>query len=418
MGPQARLRLYTKPRQYLTLARLLLTQGTAAAGRVDALETTIAARSGVSHAISMPMARVGLYFTIKALLGDKRKVVLSPYTIAEVVNMVICAGGEPVFCDIDRATCNMDPAALERILAEPGADEIGAVLVTHFYGLVADMDAVVALCAPLGIPVVEDAAQAFGATYGGRAAGTIGDAGVYSFGVYKNVNSFFGGMVVTRDDALADRIRTDVASLPASPRSRLAKKMISALQIDAVTRPPLFGPIFFPFFRWAFLKDVEAVNNKLKIDVDPVLFDRVPPAYLCRYSDAQAALLDEQLTGVEEKNRLRIAKAERYHAGLHDIPDLILPPLRTDGSHIYWYFPLQHDDSRALVRHVLARGSDITISYHRNCADLPCFERWYRDCPQARATAQSLIYLPVYPDYRIEQVDRTVAAIRSYFGAS
>lgn len=418
IGPQARLRLYTDGRQYRRLARSLITRGTAAGDGVKTLERDVAARCGAPHAIAVPMARVGLYFLMKALIGEKRRVVLSPYTISEVVNMVICAGGEPVFCDIDRATCNIDPEALARILEGPEADEIGVVLVTHFYGLVADMPAINALCAPLGIPVVEDAAQSFGATAEGRAAGTLGDAGVYSFGVYKNINSFFGGMVVTRDAVLAERVRHMVEALPQSPRGRLAKKMAAALQIDFVTRPPLFGLIFFRFFRWAFLNNIEAINNKLKIDVAPKLFEQAPPEYFYQYSDAQAALLDEQLGNVARKTRMRIENAARYHAGLRDIPDLILPPLRADGSHNYWYFPLQYDDSHALVKHVLSRGCDITISYHRNCADMPCFERWRRDCPQARATARSLIYLPVYPGYEADQIDRTVAAIRSYFGLS
>jgi perosamine synthetase len=413
IGPLSRLRLYTTTDQYLSVLGAWLTGRLDAGDVVKDLEREVARRVGARFAVAMPMARVGIYFAIKSLIRPGQKVILSPYTIADVVNMVICAGGVPVFADIERATCNIDPAEIERLID----GNTGAVLATHFYGLMADMRRIREICDAHRVPVVEDAAQAFGARQHGLAAGTIGTAGIYSFGMYKNVNSFFGGMVVTSDPARAEWLRGEMARLPAQQAGRFLQKVASAAITDLITWPPLFRTLIFRFFRWAFLADVNAINNRLKIDVNPAVKRQIPDEYLCRLTATQAQIILRQLDRVDGDARVRLAAAKQYRAGLQGLPGLILPPERKEFEHIYWYFPIQYADRHALVAHALRHGRDITMSYHRNCAELPCFAEWARDCPNARATANALIYLPTYPGYTQDEIQRTIAAIRSFFDA-
>jgi dTDP-4-amino-4,6-dideoxygalactose transaminase len=174
--------------------------------------------------------------------------------------------------------------------------------------------------------------------------------------------------------------------------------------------------VSFWLFRYAFLNDVDAINNRMKIDVDPILKREMPADYLCRMTPLQARLILAQLDRVDRDMRRRIEAAQIYHRGLSDIPELLLPPMRTDSSHMYWYFPIQFDKRHELVAYAMRHSRDITESYHRNCADLPCFSPWYRDCPNARATASSLIYLPTYPRYTDREIEKTVQVIRRFFG--
>src|SRR5204863_3172195 len=99
--------------------------------------------------------------------------ILSPYTLYDVVNMVLAAGGIPCFADIDEDTCNISALEVERLVGP----ETGAVMVTHLHGLVGSLDRINAICEQRGVPLVEDACQAFGARHGGRRAGTIGTMG-------------------------------------------------------------------------------------------------------------------------------------------------------------------------------------------------------------------------------------------------
>jgi dTDP-4-amino-4,6-dideoxygalactose transaminase len=278
------------------------------------------------------------------------------------------------------------------------------------------MTRITAICRERKVPLIEDAAQAFGGTWRGRQAGTFGDAGIYSFGMYKNVNSFFGGMLVTPRADLNEWVRAEMGRLPYQSMPLLLRKVASAAMTDIVTFPMVFRNFTFRLFRYAFLNDVNAINERLKIDVNPEIKRQMPAEYLARMTPLQARLILSQLDRVENDMSRRIRAARRWHAALQGLPEIILPPLRDDGSHIYWYFPLQYAERHKLVAYAMERGCDITESYHRNCAALPCFAQYARDCPRAEAVASSLIYLPVYPRYTDAEIDRTAAVIRSFFG--
>lgn len=411
VGPASRLRIYTTAAQYGRVFREVLLGRTNSGDDVATLEKRLAADLGVRHAIAMPLARVGIYQTVKALITPGQEVVMSPYTIADVVNMVICAGGKPRFVDLAPGTCNIDADLVEQQMT----DRTGAVLVTHFYGRMCNVEKVAEICRRRGVPLIEDAAQAFGASRGGKPAGAFGDAGIYSFGMYKNVNAFYGGMVVTNRDDLAARLRAAMADLPPTGLSFYVKKVISALATDVVTHPLAFRTIFFRFFRTAFLRGWDGINNKLKIDVDPKRKTSMPDELMSRMRPVQARLIMSQLANVDRDTQARIEAARIYREGLKDIAELTVPEVPDDTSHMFWYYPILYRDRHALVGFAMRQGRDISESYHRNCADLPCFDEFKAELPVARATEHEVIYLPTYPRYRHDEVRANVRAIRKFF---
>jgi dTDP-4-amino-4,6-dideoxygalactose transaminase len=129
----------------------------------------------------------------------------------------------------------------------------------------------------------------------------------------------------------------------------------------------------------------------------------------------QARLVLKQLDRVERDTQARITHAQTYYDNLKDVKELILTPMRTDGSHMFWYYPIQYKKRHDLVSFAMRHSRDITESYHRNCANVPCFTKWARDCPNAQETADSLIYLPTYPRYQTSEFMKTVGVIKAYF---
>jgi len=411
LAPLPRLRLYTTIRVYVRVFYEIIAGKAWRGKELTVLSDAVRIRFGVRNAIPMPLARVAIYATVKAIIKPGQTVIMSPYTIADVVNMVICAGGRPVFADTERGTCNIDARAVEALID----DSTGAVLVTHFYGLMCDVERIDRICQTKGVPMIEDAAQAFGATRNGRHAGTWGKAGIFSFGLFKNVNSFFGGLVVTNDDTLAARIRCEIKKWPFQPLGTFINKVGSALITDIITFPPIFRTFTYWIFRWAYLHEIDVINDRLKIDVAPKMKSRLPDNYKIQMTPLQARLVLDQLDGVDEMNAARMSAAQQWYAGLNDLPGLLLPPLLEDGSHIYWHFPIQFDNRHDLVAFALRHGCDITESYHRNCASLSCFADFSRSCPNAQATADSLIYLPTYPRYSHTEISKCIRVIRAYF---
>ena len=411
-APQPRSRLYTTASAYAGILA-----GAAfnweADDQVAALEKTLAAYLSVSHVVAVPQARVGIYLTLKHLLRPGQKLILSPYTIADVVNMVVCAGAIPLFADVcGDGSCNIDPAQVADLLDRER--NVGGVMVTHFYGLACDMTPLREACARAGVPLIEDAAQAFGARTPAGLVGSIGRAGIFSFGLLKNVTGFLGGAVATNDGDLAGRIRGELETYPVTPRGLLAKKAAKGSAFDIATSPPLFATAVYWLFRYAYLNDKDFFKNQLDTDANPVAYKAFPSHYACRMSGAQAAIIGAQIDRCAGHSAERIGKAALYYEGLKDLPGLTLPPHRQDGSHIYYYYTVLARDRDALARSMTRQYRDVQISHHRNCASLPCFAEFARSCPNAEATSRQALYLPTYPGYRVGQVEANIAAIHRY----
>lgn len=171
---------------------------------VQALEKEWAAHFGVKHAMAVNSCTSGLYCAAGAIgIEPGDEVIVSPYTMSASATAALIFNGIPVFADIEEQFFCLDPAAVERNITS----RTRAIIVVDIFGLPYDADAINAIARKHGLCVIEDTAQAPGAFYKGRAAGTLGDIGVYSLNYHKHIHCGEGGMVVTNDDTLAERVQ-------------------------------------------------------------------------------------------------------------------------------------------------------------------------------------------------------------------
>lgn len=175
---------------------------------VDAFEKELAERVAMPHAAALSSGTAGLHLGL-LLLGVKPgdEVIVSSLTFAASANPAVYVGATPVFVDSESATWNMDPARLEAALADAKkrGQRVGAVVCVDLYGQCADYDAIERLSAEYGVPLLEDSAEALGASYKGRPAGSFGHCAVFSFNGNKIITTSGGGMLVSRDAALIQR---------------------------------------------------------------------------------------------------------------------------------------------------------------------------------------------------------------------
>jgi len=177
---------------------------------VDAFERELAEMVGAPHAAALSSGTAALHLGLRLLgVGAGDKVFCSTLTFAASANPIVYQGAEPVFIDSDHDSWNMSPRALER--AFESARREGwmpkAVIIVCLYGQSADMDPLMALCRQYGVPVLEDAAESLGATYKGKASGTFGRLGAYSFNGNKIITTSGGGMLVSEDPDLIAKAR-------------------------------------------------------------------------------------------------------------------------------------------------------------------------------------------------------------------
>src|SRR5215469_15972635 len=236
---------------------------------VIAFENEVAAYLDVPQAVGLNSGTDALVLALRALdIGPGDEVITTPFSFAATSEAIASNGARPVFADIDPATFNLDPAAVEAAVTP----KTQAIVVVHLYGLPAPMDEISRIAARHGLAIVEDCAQAFGATVGQQNVGTIGDVGCFSFFPTKNLGAYGdGGMIVTRSEPIARRVR--------------------ALRAHGASTK--------------YFHDELGMNSRL--------------------DELQAALLRVKLPHVRRWNEQRAKVAERYREGLRDLREIALP---------------------------------------------------------------------------------------------
>lgn len=410
-SPKFRIRVYGSPGNYLYLLRDLVTGTVKDEADCREFERRVARMMGVEHACCMPQARVGIYLSLVRFIEPGDEVILSPYTIFDVVNMVVAAGGTPVFADIDKHSGNIDADEVEKLINE----RTGAVLVTHLHGLACDIQRIAAVCRKHSVPLIEDAAQGLGATVDGQSLGTFGDVGIYSFGMAKNVNTFYGGMCVTRDEALAKSFHKALETYPPMEMLPLLSRALFCLLGEVLTWQPVFGAFTYWVIRHGWLNDIKSINRVFEGERDPVLRKTLPKSYLRRLRPAQARMALRQIDQIQTHFQSRLELARLYSQGLDGIPGVGLPPFREDGSHVYLHFPIQIKNRYELLRFLFQEGRDVMKQHIGSVNEMACFKDFHRNCPVARDLADRVIFLPCYPSYGETQVKKNISAIRKYF---
>jgi perosamine synthetase len=412
LSPSPRNRLYTNLNSYTQFL------GYALGGRfiksrkdIERFEHELRVRFNSRYAVCVSQCRVGIYFAVKALIKPGQEVILSPYTIADVINMVIFAGGRPVFADLDRATCNISATEVEQLINE----NTGAVLINHLHGVAAEAHRIKEICDRANVPMIEDCAQSFGVEEQGKPVGTIGDVGIFSLEMHKNLPTWRGGVVITERDDVRELIQAESQDFNTSPLPLVFTKLKSGLKHDLVTSP-IFFPLIYPILRYGMLRNVEVINKSTqRKPQESQATSKLPDVYKSYYTSFQARIGLSQLKNVDANIEKRIEYGRMYQEGLKNIDGLILPPLPDDKSITYLWYPLQCPDREALRLFMFEHGRDIALGHFVNNADLPTFKQYYRDCPNARAVADGLIYLPTYPSYSRRDVEKNIEVIRLFF---
>ena len=340
---------------------------------VAKLEERIAAYSQTRYGIGVSSGTDALLVALMALdIKPGDEIITTPYSFFATAGAIVRIGARPVFVDIDPVTFNIDPAGIERVISS----KTKAIMPVHLYGQCADMTPLLALADHRRLPVVEDAAQAIGADYAdGRRAGSMGTAGCFSFFPSKNLGAMGdGGMVVTNDPELAERIRV--------------------LRVHG-SKPKYYHKL---------------VGGNFRLD------------------SIQAAVLNVKLNYLDGWTKQRQDNAKRYRtlfhqAGLTDKPGIVLPVAQYEAAgvvhhHIYNQFVIRAPRRDQLMAHLTQQGIGSEIYYPVPIHLQECFRSLgYEegDFPESERAAKETLALPIYSGMTADQQAAVVQAIRGFY---
>ncbi|QCQ93230.1 DegT/DnrJ/EryC1/StrS family aminotransferase [Rhodococcus sp. SGAir0479] len=331
--------------------------------KVERLEEEFAALVGVRHAVAVNSGTTALVAALQVQgLEPGAEVLTSPFTFVATLNAILDAGATARFADICETDFNLDPV----VASARVTDRTRVLLPVHLYGETADMGALVPLAARHGLAVVEDAAQAHGATFDGRGAGSFG-IGCFSFYATKNLTTAEGGMITTDDDEVADRLR--------------------------ILR-----------------------NQGMR---ERYVYEMAGQNY--RMTDLQASLALPQMASYPEQVAARRRNAKALRAGLEDVAGVTVPSEQPGREHVWHQFTLLLDEAAPIDRETLAarlveRGVGTGIYYPRPVYDYPCYREHPRvvveDTPVASSVAARCLSIPVHARLSEADVDTVVDAVR------
>lgn len=344
---------------------------------VKALEHDVAEFCHCRHGVGVASGTDALHLALRALwIGPGDEVITTPFTFVATTEAIGIVGATPVFVDVDPLTFNLDPAKIEDAITP----QTKAILPVHLYGQPCDMDPILEIARGHGLHVVEDVAQALGATYKGRQVGSFGDAGCLSFFPSKNLGGFGdGGMVVTNDGELAQRV-------------------------EMLRR---HGG------RVKYYHDELGLNSRL--------------------DELQAAILRVKLPYLSQWNELRRKRAHRYNELLADLPEITPPHELTDQGPVvrrgegacdgeplleavYHQFTVLLDDRDVVSKRLGEEGIGNAIYYpvplhlqevHAHLGYGP------GSLPISEELARRCLSLPIFPELTQGQIARVVETLRA-----
>lgn len=297
---------------------------------VLSLEEEAKKEIGAKHVVSVNSASSGLYAAVGALgLGYGDEVIVSPYTMSVCATAPLPYGAIPVFADVKRETGSLDPASIkERI-----TDHTKAILLVHQFGIPAEMDEIMAIAKEHNLRVIEDCAQAWGASYKEKHVGTFGDIGVFSFNVHKTIQCGEGGLCVTNDDEIAQRL--------------------------------------------------QMIRNHGEAVVEAASYENIENivGYNFRLTELQAAVARAQLQKLPDLNAARISMVEKFYKGIEAF-ECLEAPVAPDRVSTYYVCPVRYLQDKCggtprseFVSALAAEGIIFMEGYMKPLYLLPLFQR-------------------------------------------
>lgn len=326
---------------------------------VAKFETEFAAFAGAAHAVAVGNGTDALWVALLAKgIGAGDEVITVPNTFIATAEAISYTGATPVFVDIDEKTYTMDPARIERAITS----RTKAIIPVHLYGQMADMDPIMEIARKHKLLVIEDACQAHGASYKGRPAGTIGDAGCFSFYPGKNLGAIGeGGATVTNDAAFAARMKV--------------------------------------------FRDHGQEKKYFHSDI----------GWNCRMDGIQAVALSIKLKRLAAGNEARRQHAANYTRLLNGTPNVVLPSVASYGEHVFHLYVIRVPDRDAVLESLAKSGINCAIHYPRPIHLQKAYAQLGLKAgsfPISEGTATELLSLPMYPELRREQIEHVAKELK------
>lgn len=362
-------------------------------GSGERFEATFRAPLGGGiHVIALGRARAGIYLLVKYAVSSKRnRVVLSPYTIPDVINMVKFAGGAPVFVDHLPNSTNIDVEHLSSLLD----DSVCCVMITHYHVNQNQMRDIRCLCKNRGVLLFDDCALAMGADYDGVKIGTYTDGSIFSMSGFKPLNFLWGGAITTGSLPIARHVSAEVEKWPRLSMHQYFSQMLKTMRYDFSTRSSIFSNLTFPILR----KSALSGEDRELLPLVRVESSSLDSSIVSRPSFGAMQEWERKLCSVESHIIHRRSISSIYDQILGDglVSGETSSQVRKGSCFVNYPILVDAERRTRIYKHILSRGFDVGLSLYPNVHEMPGFTQIPGQSRSVSALVRSIITLPTHP---------------------
>jgi len=330
--------------------------------KVRMFENNFAQKYGVKHCVSLANGTDAIYITLKMLgIGKGDEVITTAHSWISTSETITQTGATPVFVDVEQDFFTLDPMLIQNKITS----KTKAIIPVHIYGQMCDMDVITAIAKKYDLYVIEDCAQSHFSEYKGKKAGLFGDAGTFSFYPGKNLGAYGdAGCVITNNDKLSKKIRMFANHGSIKKHEHL----------------------------------IEGVNSRL--------------------DGIQAAILNVKLKKIISWTRNRIVNASYYKNQLRDIPEILLPKVRSNSKHSFHLYVVRVKDRDKLKEYLSKKGISTAIHYPKVLPLLKAYDYLgytKSEIPISSKNQNQILSLPIYPELSEDQMNYITSSIKDFY---
>ena len=361
-------------------------------------------------------ARIGLFHILSFLFKNnktKNKIILSSFTVFDMINMILLSGFEPIFIDHYKNSSQIDIDQLKRKINEFG-DKIGAVLLTHYNVNNSELSEISNICKQNKIILIEDCAISIGGKFGDDYVGKFGDYSIFSFGFYKFINVLSGGMVFSKNKDFYNFVIEKEKNWEEIKIYNLYKLIIKSFFVRLVSSKIIFN-LIFPIIKFAYKNDIKLIKKLLINDPKPHKKESFPNEYKFRLSQLQINDIIFQFKNLKYQRELREYNYSTYSESIknekiiffHKEQDLL-------NENAYLNFPIIVKDKKKFINYMLNNEIDISPQFYRSVNELSFLSKYSKTTKLIQDSVSNLVTLPTYSGINKNYILKIIETINKY----
>ncbi len=350
--------------------------------------------------LPISMGRLGIYYACKEISDKfKNEIILSPFTIFDIINMILSSNSKPVFCDIERNSNHISLSSIKKKITKKTA----AVIITHYETINPEIKKIYLFCKRNKIKVINDLAISIDSKLNKSYLYKYSDFSIYSFGFYKFVSSMYGGSIFVKNFKTLLKIKNKILRFPNYNLFDLFGQITKFILINLLIQKVIFHYLIFPIFRFGFYYNLNFINKFSKNDPNPYIDFKINKNLFKNLNISQISKIEESLRGLEKLRLVRKKNFNIYKRNLNKLNITLDYNEKIQGKSSFINFTILCKNKKDLKKYLMSKGFDLSQYFYRDCSSLKFFKKYGSKMINTKIHVKKLLFLPTHhripPDY-------------------